>query len=353
VNVRPIPAWTNGLGRVLRAPALVLVLWLCSLAITIPPAIALNDAIGRHLGSSIEADNALNGTNYDWLQEFRAQASPLGRSLRTDVIGFAAVLDNASALADVNVRSMVVIVAAIVFAGVIWFLSPGIICRLAVDTPLGAGPILGIAGTFGFRMAKLGVVAAAAYGALFMSVHAWLFDDVFDRMTREVTVERTAFFLRLTLYVLFFLLVAAVNAVFDFARVRTVVEDRRSTGAAIAAAARFIRNNARTACGVYLLNVASVALVVGVYAVVVPGAGGGEWNAWYAFIVGQMYVAARLAVKLAFWSSEIAALQGRFDCPGFVRGVSGTSRDSSYVASGLQIRGPVSANSSLPLPRRP
>ena len=341
MKVRPLPAWTNGLGRVLRAPALVLVLWICSLAITIPPAIALNDAIGRHLGSSMEADAALDGTNYDWLQEFRAQASSLGRSLRTDVIGFAAVLDNASALADVNFRPMVVVVSAMVFASLVWFLSPGIICRLAVDTPLGAGSILGVAGTFGFRMAKLGVVAAGVYGALFLSVHAWLFDEVFDRTTRDMTVERTAFFVRLALYGLFFLLVAAVNAVFDFARVRLVVEDRRSTVASIAAATRFIRNNAGAACGVYLLNVASFVLVAGVYAVVAPGAGGGYWNAWYAFIVGQLYVAARLAVKLAFWGSEIAALQARFDCPGFVRPRPGTI--------GVE----VSASSSSPLPQRP
>ena len=112
MNVRPLPAWTNGLGRVLRAPAVVLVLWICSLSITIPPAIALNAAIETHLGSSLEADPATDGMNYDWLQEFRAQASPLGRSLRPDVIGFAAVLDNASALADVNFRPMVVVVSA-------------------------------------------------------------------------------------------------------------------------------------------------------------------------------------------------------------------------------------------------
>ena len=96
--------------------------------------------------------------------------------------------------------------------------------------------------------------------------------------------------------------------------------------ASIAAAARFIRNNAGLACGVYLLNVASYVLVVGAYAVIAPGAGGGGWNVWYTFILGPAYVAARLAVKLAFWSSEIAALQGRFDCPGFARGVSETSR---------------------------
>jgi len=338
VNAFPFTEWTNGIRRVLRAPALVLVLWICSLTITIPPAIALNAGVATHLGSSIEAEAAAEGTNYDWMQEFRAQAGPLGRSLRTDVIGFAAVLDNSSALADLNVRPMVVVISAVVFAGLVWFLSPGIMCRLALDTPLGAGPILGVAGTFGFRMAKLGGVAAVMYGALFMSVHPWLFDDVFDRMTRELTVERTAFFLRLALYVLFFLLVAAVNVVFDFARVRSVVEDRRSTVASIASGARFIRNNARVACGVYLLNVASFLLVVGAYAVVAPGARGGGWNMWYAFILGQAYVAARLAVKLAFWSSEIAALQRRFDCPGFVRGVSETSR------------GVISASSSSPLP---
>ena len=143
----PVPAWTNGLGRVRRAPALVLVLWICSLSITIPPAFALNAAIAAHLGSSIEADAAADGTNYDWLQEFRAQASPLGRTLRSDVIGFAAVMDNASALADVNFRPLVVVMSAIVFASLVWFLSPGIICRLAIDTPLSAGSILGIAGT--------------------------------------------------------------------------------------------------------------------------------------------------------------------------------------------------------------
>ena len=115
------------------------------------------------------------------------------------MIGFAAVLDNASALADVDIRSMVVVFSGLVFVGLVWFLSPGIICRLAIDRPLGAGLVVGVAGTFGFRMAKLGVVAAAVYGALFMSVHPWLFDDVFDRMTRDVTVERTAFLLRLAL----------------------------------------------------------------------------------------------------------------------------------------------------------
>jgi len=42
---------------------------------------------------------------------------------------------------------------------------------------------------------------------------------------------------------IFALLLAAANIVFDYAKVRTVVEDRRSMLVALLASCRFIRNN--------------------------------------------------------------------------------------------------------------
>jgi hypothetical protein len=107
--------------------------------------------------------------------------------------------------------------------------------------------------------------------------------------------------------------------VLDYARVRLVVEDRRSVIGAVAAAARFIRKNARAALGAYALNAGCFALILGAYAVTAPGAGSGGWLVWVTFAIGQAYIAARLFLKLAFWSSETAVLQARFDCPGFVR----------------------------------
>ena len=38
---------------------------------------------------------------------------------------------------------------------------------------------------------------------------------------------------------------------------------------------------------------------------------------WMAFVAGQLYIAARLAVKLAFWASETALLQGQFAHAGY------------------------------------
>lgn len=305
--------------RVLRAKSLVLLLWFVTLVITIPPAIELHNQVTRHLGSSLEADSAADAVNFDWLQEFRAQADPLGRTLRPDVIGFAAVMDNTSAFADVSQRPVVVITAGVIFLALTWFLSSGCIVRLAIDRRLGPARFAACCGEFLGRTFRLNVVSLFFYGTVVGSFHQWLFDDVFDAVTRDVSVERTAFFIRVACYVVFFALLAACNVLFDFARVRMVVEDRRSTLTSIIAGAHFVLSNPRLALGAYAMNVLTLGVVVGLYWAVAPGAGGAGASMWIGFLISQLYIASRVFVKLAFWGSEVVALQTQLAYAGFVR----------------------------------
>jgi hypothetical protein len=113
-------------------------------------------------------------------------------------------------------------------------------------------------------------------------------------------------------------LLAACNIVFDYAKVRAVVEDRRSMIGALLAAIRFIRRNFRAAAALYLVDVLLFAIVLALYAVVAPGAGRAGWSMWLAFAIGQGYVLARLWVKLVFWASETALFQGRLAHAGYV-----------------------------------
>ncbi|MFN7984387.1 MAG: hypothetical protein U0Q11_21290 [Vicinamibacterales bacterium] len=324
--------WRAGLRRVARAPWLVALLWCLTLVITIPPALALNDAVSTHLGSSLEADTAASGMNYDWMQEFRAQADSIGRSLRPDVIGFAAVVDNASAFADMSQRPAFIVVASVFFVGFLWLLTPGILCRLAVNRRIGPGAFAGTCGAFAGRILRLNIVSMFFYGTLVGTVHQWLFDDVFDAVTHDLTVERTAFLFRVVFYVLFFALLALCNLVFDMAKVRLVVEDRRSVLATIVSALDFTVSNSRLVIGAYGANLLTLALVVGTYAAIAPGVGGAGAAMWITFIVGQVYIAARLCVKLAFWASGVAALQSRLAYDGFVR----TLPDPAPAVSGPQ-----------------
>lgn len=323
--MNPSILWLKGLRRVGRAPSMLLALWLATLAVTVPSALALHDSIAGHLGSSLEATTAADGMNYDWLQEFQAQAGQLGRSLRPDVIGFAAVLDNASALADAAARPPVVILSGVVFTLITWFLTPGVICTLAVGRGLGAGTFLSVCGTCVGRLVRMNAISTLVYATLFGSFHQWLFDGVFDTLTRDLTVERTAFVIRVVGYTVFFALLGVCNLVFDVARVRLIVEDRRSVIATIVAALDFIVSNFRSTVGVYVANLATLAAVVGAYAAIAPGVGGAGVGMWAGFLIGQLYIAARLTVKLTFWAGAIVTLQSRLAFDGFVRTLPGTT----------------------------
>src|SRR5262249_33509720 len=150
-------------------------------------------------------------------------------------------------------------------------------------------------GVFFFRFLRLAIVMWLAYAALFGPIHGWLFGDgVYGRFTRDLTSERTAFLIRASLYAAFGLALAACHVVFDYAKVRAVVEDRRSMLGAIRSAIGFIRRNAGAALILYFIDFVLFAIVLALYAVIAPGAGRGGVSIWIGFALGQLYVVARL-----------------------------------------------------------
>jgi hypothetical protein len=304
-------ALRDGIRRVNRAPALWLGAWLLTVLVSLPLAAAMRDQLTADLGGSLAAEAAATGVNYDWMQEFTANATGIGATLKPAVIGFGAVLDNLSGFLD-NERQPVVIAGFAAIYVVAWvFLAGGIIDCYARDRITRAHGFFAASGVFFFRFLRLGALMALAYGLLFRYLHPWLFDSVYPNLTREMTVERTAFGIRVLLYAGFGAALAACNMVFDYAKVRAVVEDRRSMIGATLAAIRFIWRNFRVAASLYLIDVLLFVLVLAIYALVAPGAGGAGWSMWLAFGIGQGYVLARLWVKLVFWASETALFQGR------------------------------------------
>ena len=311
-------AWRDGIGRVNRAPAILAGVWVLTVLVSLPLVLGLRGMLEQHLGSSLAADSAASGVNYDWWQEFSDQATGLGVTFKPTIIGFGAVLDNLSAFLDNDSRPVVIVGAASAYI-VLWiFLAGGIIDRYARDRATRAQGFFAASGVFFFRFLRLAVVMWAVYAVLFRYVHAWLFGTVFPAITRDVTVERTAFFERVGLYLVFGLLVAACNLIFDYAKVRAVVEDRRSMIGAIQSAIGFIRRNGGAAIALYLADFFLFLAVVAVYALVAPGASTGALYTWLGFAIGQLYIVARLWVKLTFWASETALFQGRLAHAGYV-----------------------------------
>lgn len=311
-------ALREGIRRVNRAPAVWLGVWGLTVLVSLPLAAAMRDSLHTSLGESLAAETAASDVNYDWMQEFSSDATGISATFKPAVIGFAAVVDNLSAFLDRDRQPVVLAVTAAIYIAAWLFLAGGIIDRYARDRVTDAHGFFSASGRFFFRFLRLAIGMALAYGLLMGSLHPWLFDTVYPKLTREMTVERTAFVVRAGLYLVFGGALAACNIVFDYAKVRAVVEDRRSMIGATLAGIRFIRRHFAAAAGLYVVDALLFALVLAIYARVAPGAGRGGWSMWLAFLIGQGYVLARLWVKLLFWASETALFQSRLAHAGYV-----------------------------------
>lgn len=301
-------AFRDGVRRVNHAPVVLLGMFTATLLVALPLAIALRGMLEAHLGASLAAATAASGTNYDWWQEFSSQATGLGTTFVPSITGFGAVLHNLSALVD-NLPLATTIAGATAAWLVVWsFLSGGVLDRYARQRPTRAAGFFAAAGTHFWRLLRLGVMALAIYYVLFAIVHPWIFEDLYPAVTADLTVERTAFLIRVGCYAVFGVLLLACSLVFDYARIRIVVEDRRSALGALAAAVRFVRRQPGT-IALYGVNACAFLVLVLLYALAAPGAPGSGLSAVLTIAVGELYILARHYLKLLFYASQTAYFQ--------------------------------------------
>lgn len=308
-------AFIEGLNRVKRAPWLVLGTWLTTVALALPLTIALQELIRAHLGDSLAARAAIDGVNYDWWNEFLAQTSGVGQSFVPAILGFAAVMKNLSQVADATHIPRVIQAALAAQILLSLFLAGGILDRLARDRAVGAGAFFSACGVYAFRFLRLALIAGPVYWLLFGPYHHWLFDEVYAALTKDVTVERTAFLIRVGLYLAFALPLFFANMLFDYAKIRAVVEDRRSMIGAVVAAWRFVKRQPLAAWALYKTNALLFLVVLGLYYLTAPTAGTPELA---AFAIGELYIVLRVIVRLQFAASQIALFQGRLAHAGYV-----------------------------------
>ena len=240
-----------------------------------------------------------------WRRALRALG--LGRTFTHEFLGFGGTLAIISDLADGEPLNPALAGAAAVSIALWVFLSGGILDRLARARPVAASHFFSACGGYAIRFMRLAVLVGAAYWVLFRWIHPYLFESLYDRLTRDMTEERDAMVVRGVLYVVFVAAVALVNVVADFAKVRAVVEDRHSMVGALGASLRFIRRRAFRVAGVYLLNAVAFLIILRLWLSLAPGAGD---PTWLAFLLAEVYLLARVWAKLAFMASEVAFFQG-------------------------------------------
>jgi hypothetical protein len=312
-----VRAWIAGFGRVWRAPMVLAGVWLATLIAAFPAVVAVRDAIRDDLGGSLAADRAAESVNYDWWQTFSADASGAASTFVPSILGFAAPLRNLSDIADALPLSPAVAATVAAFLVAQIFLTGGIVERYARDRRLGSYEFLVACSTFFFRLLRLGLFAFVLYATLVLSVRPSL-AALYARLTADVNVEREAFAIYAATTGSYVFLLAAVNLLFDFAKIRLVTEDRRSAFGALVAGLRFILRQPFATTGLYLLNAIAFGAILAVYFAAAPSPATSGWRLALAVAGMQLFVLARIAARLVFVASETALFQSRLAHAGYV-----------------------------------
>lgn len=314
VRTPALGAYLEGWRRVVRASALAASLLVITLLTALPLGAALGGMIGDQLGASVLADKPAWNWDAGWAAEFAAQAQGLGRTFTHEIMGFGGTLKILSDIID-NHSPNPTLIGAIAAYGTLWvFLTGGIIDRLARGRAVRAAGFFAACGGYLPRLIRLGVVLLAAYWAAFRYVHPLLLTRVYDHFTRDMTSETHGLLLRIGLYLVFGSVLAAISVIGDYAKIRLVVEDRRSVISGIGAAMRFIRRRPLRVIGLYLLNFLGFIIALRLWLEFAPQA----WQTvLYAFAAAQGYLLLRIWLRLTFLASQTVFFQGELAHAGY------------------------------------
>src|SRR5258705_8096514 len=177
--------WCDGWRRVVSAPAVIAGVFLVTLLAALPLALTLRGSLRDHLGSGLAGNDAGDGVNYDWWQEFTSEASGIGTTFTPSIIGFATTLDSVSGLLDRRTLITPIASALGIYVGAWMLLTGGIIDRYARGRRVGAHGFFAASGTFFFRFLRPAPAARAPCWFSFSPLHKWPFTRSSLKMPRD------------------------------------------------------------------------------------------------------------------------------------------------------------------------
>ncbi len=231
----------------------------------------------------------------------------IGASFRPATLGRADFLHNLDLLFSGELfREQPALVAAGLFYALIWLLTlGGVVDRFA----RGGGrfvlsQFLAACGRYFGRLLRLAVLSVPLYWGLY-ALARWAYRAI-EEGVRDVTVESTVIAYYLAAAVPLLLLVALVKTTFDYARIASVVDEEPNTFRALRRGLAFVFRRSLAVLGLALLVSLCVLALVALRTVAAPGVGESTVVGVIAvFLVGQLFVVARLALRLGYVGAEL------------------------------------------------
>lgn len=302
-----VKAVVSGFMRMARCSGVVLALWLLVLAAALPMAVVMENTIRTDVGASAIHQDLRQGLDLGWLEEFHSRRTGLAVELRPVRVSPAMVFESLDLwLSGAWVSQGRSLVATGGLFLMVWVLVQGGVLTQLTSPEIGFrwSTFLAAGSTYFFRFLRLAALMGLVYYGVY-KLAFWLFPAI-ERATRDVTVEKQVLGLYLLAALAIGILLACVHLVAEFARIATVREKRRSMILSVARSARLLAKHPLQAIGVFgFLAVLLGVLQVGYYWIAPGVTGVSPLAIVLAFLVGQLYLLFRWALRVARYGAEI------------------------------------------------
>ena len=299
----------RGFSATGRVAKMVLFLYVINFLFSLLLAIPMYNSLKGSLGQSEAGSRMAEGFDYIWWQEFRDDAKGLESTFSPSIIGKGAILNNLESLIQLTFFYAPPLLMAFGLFYIIFrvFLAGGILSTFNQDMPkFTLREFAQGAGTHFFRFLALMLLSwgiLMAIGTIFLgSIYSFI-----DNIASESISEVTPFILRLALSVLTFGFLLFVQMVFDYARIKIVLEENRNIFRSALGALGFVFKHPFPTFGLFYLIFLIQAAVTVVYILlreIIPQSSFPLVLA--AFFIQQLFIFAVIWVRCLLYSSQMA-----------------------------------------------
>lgn len=306
-------AWLIGLRTTALAPWLLMTLWLVNVGLALPAAWVVDQSIRSSISHTDVETTLREGFDSIWFGEYSADASGLAAGFDPTLSGVGGFLANLESWFTGKMFDEYggLLGTALVFALLWAWLLGGTIRRVAFpEQRLSAAAFFRAGGEYFMRFLRLSLISALPYFLIYR-LHIWLMDRA-ELALRDVTTESVAIFYTLLIYSLTGILLTTVQMIFGYAKVATVIDDRRSMLLAALRGVSFVVGRLAATVSLQCLTLLAGLLAMLFYGVLAPGAGVSSWSAvvWSLFLAQTMLVG-KLVLRVGLLSGQ-AALYRKF-----------------------------------------
>ncbi len=293
--------------QAIASPGLIAWLLLMSLLVALPNALLVRKAVETSIGASLAHEKLRDGFDMEWHSDYRFNNDGTASLLTPTSVRPAAFLDNLEAWfsGELFTASPSLVALGVLYALLWSLMSGGILYRLVHhDRAFSLRALLSRGADYFPRFVRLMALTGVLYYAVYR-FSGWLFPKLADMM-RDVTVEKTVLAVYMIAALLVLALLTLVKLISDYAKVATVLGERRSMLLAALHGLRFVLRHPLRTFGAYATIAIAGLVALALYAQVAPGQGQASMTAvLIAFLIAQVFLAFRIAQRLTVYGVAV------------------------------------------------